>query len=91
MANNYKLIVEVENLNLKDLNELSRKISEWEQSTVMAKHTTVSYTYIDPVGGSHSDGCGISPFGEQCGECCYITCEDCSKYRQNKKEGKKRT
>jgi hypothetical protein len=90
MANNYSLRVEVENLNLNDLNKLYALIHEWEESTTnLGKKTRVTVSYKDPIGGLHSEGLGWDPEGTSCGECSFITCEECGTYRRQIKEAKK--
>lgn len=38
--------------------------------------------YYDAVGGYHSEGIGYSPLGEWCGECCWESCEQCSRAKE---------
>lgn len=90
MANNYSLVIEVKNLNLKDLNELYKRVYEWEQNTITDKNTRIDIVHTDPVGGKHFDGCGSSPYGDICGECDYITCEDCGAYARLKEKHSKK-
>lgn len=42
----------------------------------------IYHTYIDKVGGVHSDGLGWNPFKMFCGECTRETCQGC-KHRFN--------
>lgn len=35
------------------------------------------FAYIDEVGGCHYDGCGMNPYGVNCGECSNKTCKGC--------------
>lgn len=35
------------------------------------------YPFMDSIGGIHEDGWGWDPFGNFCGECSNVSCENC--------------
>jgi hypothetical protein len=86
MANNYSLQINVENLNLNDLNKLYAVVHNWEEENdVIGKRADIVVSYKDPIGGTHSEGQGWDPEGNICGECSFITCEECGAYRKKMK------
>jgi hypothetical protein len=44
----------------------------------------LNFKGVDNVGGYHSNGISISPFGQNCNECSSITCESCPRYLYEK-------
>lgn len=43
-----------------------------------------SATFVDEIGGTHSEGVGWNPNGEFCGECSYGNCADCGVWNRGK-------
>lgn len=85
MSNLYKVVFEVDKLNLAGQQKLYKKlinILDYEQKANL--HIKV----IDCLGGQHNiwDNTGINPKGEICSKCTLLDCEECYKYgKQNNK------
>lgn len=72
---NYEVRFTIRDVQLKDINKVFQSIEPF-----FGKQISVSLK--DPIGGIHTDGIGISPKGDHCNKCSYLTCEDCALGRE---------